>query len=60
MDSSMHAYNTAGVTAAGARSSVQPVLGYGWPTVPSPFANSDFAMAITDKRQPRRLAKRST
>ncbi len=61
MMDTMRVEGAAGMTAARARISVQQQgLGAGWHPVTSPCDNSNFAMAITTKRQPRRLGKRST
>jgi len=57
---SMHAHGTAGLAAAASRARVQLGLGYGWQMVAVPCDSTDFAVESTNKRQPRRLGKRST
>lgn len=57
---SMHAHGTAGLTAAATRVRVQLGLGYGWQMAALPCDITDFAVQSTNKRQPRRLGKRST
>jgi hypothetical protein len=59
MDRFMLAPETAGVAAV-ARMRVQQSLGYGWHPVADPCAISNFDMANTTKRPPRRLGLRST
>jgi hypothetical protein len=61
MMDTMRTVGAAGMAAARARISGQQLdLGYGWHPAASPCDNPNFAMAITTKRQPRRLGQRST